>query len=114
MVAIHRRARAVVYAGFALLTLPVVSQYLWIKEFNAHDSQEERVAAFLSHFPEFLRSPGVLGIWEIATAFVAGAVLAVGAGTGEGPRTRWVATAGAITAIVLAFLLTFLRLFQLL
>ncbi|SRR6266496_3550509 len=46
--------------GFAFLLPAAFLLCLWLYEFNQHDVQEERVAAFVGHVPEPFRNPSTL------------------------------------------------------
>ena len=98
-------------AGFAILAVPLVVQGLWIVEFNRHETQAERVAAYLAHFPPFARNATFLGLGPLVLCVAAGAVLVAAALYGRGVM-RALAILGVLAAVVLGILLGLLNLFQ--
>ncbi len=92
-----------VILGFLLLAPPAVMFVLWLYEFSRHPAHDDRVAAFLGHFPAALRDPGGLAWAALGCSAAAGVLHAVAAPKSVG-LWRVAAVVGAFAAACLFFL----------
>lgn len=98
-------------AGFVILALPLIIEGLWIVEFNRHDNQQDRVAAYMAHFPAFAREITYLENSSILLSLIGAAVLAVAAIFSQG-AVRILAILFVLPAVGLGVLLSLLHLWQ--
>ncbi len=89
--------------GFAFLLPAVFLLCLWLYEFNRQDVQEERVAAFVGHFPEALRNPSALTGISILSSGLAAVFLRVAFSRSNG-IWRYLMLLGMVVAVLLLLL----------
>jgi hypothetical protein len=100
---VTRNAFAPRALGFALLLPALFLLCLWLYEFNRHDVQERRVAAFLAHFPEALRDlPTLTGV-SILSSGLATVFLGVAFSRSTG-IWRFLTLFGLVVAVLLLLL----------
>ena len=89
--------------GFVFLLPAAFLLCLWLYEFNRHGLQEERVAAFVGHFPEALRNPSTLTGISILSSGLAAVFLGLAFSRANGVW-RDVTLLGLVVAILLLVL----------